>query len=262
MKLGKGRLQRKGITSLSIITQPAIILAAIFCIIALQQELPSLFKYVASGSSFFLPAIPAINLLGFLPGDIRGVSFTLGNLVDITIDIYVFLSVGIIPYRWHRSARESGFPVMDMQLINLIHPADFRVRPRVFRSCAAQGHTRMLEKDVLYSGLARMDDRCGEALHSGSGYHASSNHSGMTGDPGNTCARAHRFPVGFMAPKARKAPVSVIAAPAFACFSLSAFNPYSRALPRGADEGRLLFLSKTRAMVTGFSIVFNKWMET
>ncbi|MFX1477303.1 MAG: hypothetical protein ACFFCI_04155 [Promethearchaeota archaeon] len=68
------------------------------------QEIPglsSLFnEYIDSGESFFIPIIPYINLLGFIPEEHQIAQLTLGQLVDILIIIGIVSSTerGIYQY--------------------------------------------------------------------------------------------------------------------------------------------------------------------
>jgi len=68
------------------------------------QEIPglsSLFnKYIDSGESFFIPIIPYINLLGFIPEEHQIAQLSLGQLVDILIIIGIVSSTerGIYQY--------------------------------------------------------------------------------------------------------------------------------------------------------------------
>ena len=68
------------------------------------QEIPglsSLFNdYITSGESFFIPIIPYINLLEFIPEEHQVVQLSLGHLVDIIIVIGIAMSTerGIYQY--------------------------------------------------------------------------------------------------------------------------------------------------------------------
>ncbi len=229
MKRGKGGLRRKGITSLSIITTPVIILAGIVCILIYQQAVPTLFGQVASGSSIFIPSIPVINLLGFVPDSARVIPFTIGNLVDVIFDVYILLTIGIIPYRWHKSARELGVPIMDLQRHTLLEPADSPVDPRSSGSCSARGSTQKCDEESHYSDIRSMTSLLSLL------------------NPRDVLARRRFFSAWPLAPKTRKIPVNVFA---FVCLSKSAFYPSSRSRLHGAVDGRRLFLSECRVLVT------------
>jgi hypothetical protein len=248
MERGQGRLRRKGITSLSIITTPVIILAGIIFILVLQQSVPSLFGQVASGSSFFIPFIPAIDLLGFLPESVPAIPFTLGNLVDLIIDIFIALTIGIIPYRWHKSARELGIPFMDFQLYNRLEFAESPIDPSISGSSSARGSARKPHKDAQYSGIHRRDVLLEENLRSGTGPFLGMNPRGMVRISCITRRQAHHFLAWRMVLKVRKIPVDVVLAPVFSCLSIPSFYPSSRVRLHGARDGSSLFLSKSRVL--------------
>ena len=78
---------------LSVLTFIFICLPIAFIFIFLRH-IPIIFSliedYVNSGSSFFIPFIPNINLLGFLPERGPTIGLTLGQLIDIIIMINLF----------------------------------------------------------------------------------------------------------------------------------------------------------------------------
>lgn len=144
---GLRRKRREGIASLSIITTP---LAITLCVLFFQQEGPSLFDHVASGSSFYFPSIPFIDLLGFLPESARNLPFTVGNLVDVMVNVYIILTVGIVPYWCHKSAREPGIAFKDVM--------------RPFHRVPRGMHTRMhaFGPEHARGGLAKRGKKDGE----------------------------------------------------------------------------------------------------
>nr|MDO8088519.1 hypothetical protein [Candidatus Sigynarchaeum springense] len=240
MKLGQGKLQRKGITSLSIITTPVVILAAILCIIISQQVGQSIYGKIASGCSFFIPSIPAIDLFGFVPENISMIPFTLGNLVDLIIDLVIVLSVGIIPYRWHRSAREPGITFVDLRRYGLLDITNPRLMFCPSGSNALQGLARAPEKETIPPGVA--PDSAPERE-----YHA------MAMGSRNHAMHVPRLAKDLLAHRGMKVNNGVVVASLFACISIRSFYPCLRAAePCARDNPHLFFtqISKYRCSVT------------
>ncbi len=237
MKRSQGRLQRKSITSLSMITTPIMFLAGILCFVVFQQELPYLFKHIASGSSFFVPSIPAINLFGFLPDHVPAPCFTIGNLVDVVIDFSIALSIGIIPYRWQKSVREPGIPFLDMRLYNRFDITKPRVKPCTSGSCPSQSLARRTEKGEMPLDLARSDGLS-------EGWSRTGASQVVVKGPRNHAVHGARLFEGLMAPGGRKVPMESIAALLVVFSSIPSFYSCSRTRERGARADRHLFLAK------------------
>lgn len=77
----------------------------IYVIIAnLFSELPIffafLYDYIKSGKSIFIPQLPYINILSFLPEGNRSIKFSLGHLIDIFIFINIFTYIDSFFYHY------------------------------------------------------------------------------------------------------------------------------------------------------------------
>lgn len=246
MRCGQGYLQRKGIMSLSFITQPMIALVGILCLVACQQELPPLYELVSSGSSFFIPSIPAINLFGFLPEGAPELCFTLGNLVDVFIDVVIVLSVGIIPYRWHKSAREPGIPLLASRPYGLLDVTRLRGRPSAPCSWPSPGLGRRPERGSSSSGMARFGGRPGGRAHVGDRRVPSNEHGRMGGSSGYLRTIATRSTGAPLAPKSVKCHTNATAVPLFLYSSIPSFYPRPHTDGRCAGDGRYQFLMNCR----------------
>jgi hypothetical protein len=187
-------------------------------------------------------------LLGFLPDDIPAIPFTIGNLVDVIINVYIILTIGIIPYRWHKSAREPGIAFKDLQLAVLIDPSDVLAKPCRTKQCLVYDNTRKQGGGALYSGLDRMKNPSGLSFPASRRAEAQAN--------------AYHFPVDPAVQMARKNTLNVITETMLDPLSVSALYPRSRARLQGARDGYRSFSGKTRAMVIQFPIGINKKMET
>jgi len=57
-------------------------------------------EYIASGKSFFIPILPYINILGFIPHESHTIQFSLGHLIDIIIiyNIICYIDTGCYHY--------------------------------------------------------------------------------------------------------------------------------------------------------------------
>jgi hypothetical protein len=122
MKRRQGYRQRKGIISLSAVTTPLIALLACFILCALGNDIPALVSHVNSGKSIFFPNIPDINIFWLVPRELNFISITMGNVIDIVIFIYIFLTIGIVPYRCHKMYQEATIPFNDYRLVG--HPGN------------------------------------------------------------------------------------------------------------------------------------------
>jgi len=64
--------------------------------------LSSLFnEYITSGNSFFIPILPYINLLGFIPEEHQIFQLSLGHLLDIIIIVNIFSSIERSVYQYY-----------------------------------------------------------------------------------------------------------------------------------------------------------------
>ena len=56
-------------------------------------------EYITSGKSFFIPSLPYVNTLGFLPEEYQ-IQFSLGHLIDILIiiNLYCFIDTSLYHY--------------------------------------------------------------------------------------------------------------------------------------------------------------------
>ncbi|MEX2684135.1 MAG: hypothetical protein Q6373_021375 [Candidatus Sigynarchaeota archaeon] len=232
MKRGQGKLQRKGITSLSIITTPVIILAGILCLLISQQAGPLIYGKIASGSSFFIPSIPAINLFYLFPETVSMMPFTLGNLVDLIIDVYIVLSIGIIPYRWQKIAREPWVTFVDLRsqgLFDITNPRS--VSYPASGSEASQRLARVMEKEAMPPGVAL-------AGTPKLGYHEKAMGSR------NRALHTAQLPKDQPAHRNIKANNGVVVAFLFFCISTGSFYPCLRASEPGARDVHPLFFKQ------------------
>ncbi len=68
------------------------------------RDVPAIFSlindYFSSGKSIFIPSLPYINILWFLPEEYQIFQFSIGHLIDITIvwNIYCYIETGVYHY--------------------------------------------------------------------------------------------------------------------------------------------------------------------
>jgi hypothetical protein len=97
----------KAIPLLGVFSLGVLALVCAVCINESKAFLPALATYMDSGRSLFIPDIPRINLLWFLPQGQQIIPLTWGNIIDIVIFINIGLILNRIPYDCYRRASES-----------------------------------------------------------------------------------------------------------------------------------------------------------
>lgn len=67
-------------------------------------------NHIISGNSFFIPFLPNVNLLGFLPEKYQIIQFSLGHLIDIIIIANIFHWIRITVYHYYKKVCLFGEP--------------------------------------------------------------------------------------------------------------------------------------------------------
>ena len=68
------------------------------------RDVPVLFSllndYITSGNSFFIPTLPYLNILWFLPEKYQTIQLSLGHLIDIIIisNLFCYVDTGFYHY--------------------------------------------------------------------------------------------------------------------------------------------------------------------
>ena len=96
------------------------ILKIVVILVVIFSYLPSLFifmclrdvpvysslltEYITSGKSIFIPILPYINILGFLPHESQTIQFSLGHLIDIIIIYNIICYIDTVFYHYFKNA--------------------------------------------------------------------------------------------------------------------------------------------------------------
>ncbi len=108
----------KAIPILGVLSMGVLVLVSVICINESKSFLPAFATYIDSGRSLFIPDLPRIDILWFLPLELQFIPLTLGNVIDIVIFINIGLVLNRIPYECYRRASESQLmiPIVDLHL--------------------------------------------------------------------------------------------------------------------------------------------------
>ncbi len=106
----------KAIPLLSVLTIGVVFLVCVLCINESRSFLPAFAAYIDSGCSLFIPDLPRIDLLWFLPLEQQPVPLTWGNIIDIIIFTNIGLILNRIPYDCYRRASDCRLMVQIVDL--------------------------------------------------------------------------------------------------------------------------------------------------
>jgi len=92
----------KAIPLLCSFTFALILFTLCFCVKETISALPLFASYIDAGTSVFLPFIPRINLLFFLPEKAQVLPFTIGHLIDLIIIVNLIVVVNPVAYPYYK----------------------------------------------------------------------------------------------------------------------------------------------------------------
>jgi len=122
--------------------------AFIFIILRYIPVIFSLIEaYVNSGSSFFIPFIPNINLLSFLPGKGQTIGLTLGQLFDIIIMVNLLCYIESSIYHFFKKKYLNEL----LQEISCLDLNCLTTEEKIYLMSQEQDNQFELENDLFYS---------------------------------------------------------------------------------------------------------------
>ncbi|MEX2726824.1 MAG: hypothetical protein Q6353_006205 [Candidatus Sigynarchaeum springense] len=110
------RAYKQTILILGILSLGMLYLVCVICINEIKAFLLAFAVYIDSGRSLFVPDLPRVDLLWFLPPELQPVSITWGNVIDIIIFINIGLTLNKIPYDYYRRVKEGQIEVSIVDL--------------------------------------------------------------------------------------------------------------------------------------------------
>nr|MDO8085587.1 hypothetical protein [Candidatus Sigynarchaeum springense] len=103
---------------LGVLSTGVLFLVCMICINECREFFPAFAECFDSGRSVFVPDLPRIDLLWFLPPDKQPVAITWGNIIDVIVFINIALTLNKIPYDCYRRVKEGQMviPIVDLHL--------------------------------------------------------------------------------------------------------------------------------------------------
>ncbi|MEX2684130.1 MAG: hypothetical protein Q6373_021350 [Candidatus Sigynarchaeota archaeon] len=92
----------KAVPLLFAFTFALILFVFFFCVKETISALPLFASYIDAGNSVFLPFIPRVNLLFFLPESAQVLPFTIGHLIDFIIIVNLIVVVNPVAYPYYK----------------------------------------------------------------------------------------------------------------------------------------------------------------